>query len=104
MLLDLIEPAPRRREGVEVQFVNADAGVVLDAIFNDEPGFAQNAQMPAQRRRTHFDALRQLPGAQRPAQQLANDRAPSGVRECREGGVEIDGGRETHFFAGLLNR
>jgi hypothetical protein len=91
VLLHLIEPAPHGRECVEMHLVNADAGVVLDAIFDDEPSFSQHAQMPAQRRRAHLYALGQLPGAKWRAQQLANDRTASGVRERREGGIEIDG-------------
>lgn len=79
--IHFIEPVPNRRERIEIDLVDTHAPVVLDAILDDEPGFAQHAKMTAERRRAHVHTRSELTGTQGLAQKLSDHRAARGVRQ-----------------------
>ena len=42
---DFVEPAAEFAEGFVAELVDADAGVIFDALFGDEPGAAEDAEV-----------------------------------------------------------
>jgi len=85
---DFVEPAAEFSEGFVAELVDADAGVGFDALFGDEAGAAEDAEVAAHGLGAEVQRGGDFAGATGFAVEQVDDGAAGIVGEGGEGGVD----------------